>query len=109
MSFAVIRSVVLLFLNKRRYDESDVSISCRPHVDVHKGAGAGSCGHKLTGLIWTWGGGIKNLIFLWPSSINQSIWFNETKKRLKPARTKTKVINITKENYIRYELKLEKA
>ena len=26
-----------------------MSISCRPHVDVHKGRGSGSCGHMWTG------------------------------------------------------------
>ena len=34
-------------------------ISCRPHVDVHKGEGsAGSCGR-----MWTGGGEVKNPIF----------------------------------------------
>src|SRR6218665_31879 len=34
-------------------------ISCRPRVDVHKGAeGSGPCGR-----MWTEGGGVKNLIF----------------------------------------------
>ena len=40
-------------------------ISCRPHVDVHKGRGSGSCG-----LMWTGGGGQKpgflDVINGWP-------------------------------------------
>src|SRR6218665_2437234 len=48
-------------------------VMCRFHVDVHKGEGSGSCGRKLTGLIWTWGGGFKNLIFLWASSMDHPL------------------------------------
>ena len=37
--------------------------SCRPHVDVQKVEGEpGSCGR-----LWTGGRGVKNLIFLWMS------------------------------------------
>src|SRR6218665_542396 len=44
-------------------------ISCRPHVDVHKGRGSGSCGR-----MWTEGVGVKNLLFVdvinrWPVSL----------------------------------------